>query len=116
MKNKCVFKDFSRVEFRAFTFEYESLCIQGDMSRSVRGKVTLVEILLLKAKSCLKRLRWTHRVSGRWVTREYFRPLRSFLPEKNFKISFNARLMTEEPSQFSQLYMLSPLSSSAEKK
>ena len=51
------------------------------MSRSVRGKVTLVEILLLKAKSCLKRLRWMHNVSGRWVTREYFRPFRSFLPE-----------------------------------
>lgn len=50
------------------------------MSKLTRGNVTLVLILLLNEKSWRKRFRWMHRVSGSTVTREYFKPLRSFLP------------------------------------
>ena len=64
------------------TEDVDSLCSHGAMSKSTRGKVTRVETLLLKAKSWRNRLRWMHRVSGRTVTREYLRPLRSFLPDK----------------------------------
>ena len=60
---------------------------QGDMSKSTSGKVTLLEIFELKLKSCLNLLRWMHRVSGKSVTREYFKPLRSFLPASIHKIS-----------------------------
>ena len=52
------------------------------MSKSTRGKVTLLDILELKLKSCRNLFKCMHSVSGKTVTREYFKPFLSFLPEK----------------------------------
>ena len=62
------------------TPDIQSWCNQGPMSRSIKGKVTLLLILELNANSCLKRFRWMHSVSGKIVTREYFSPFLNFLP------------------------------------
>src|SRR6218665_3589972 len=67
------------------------------MSRPSIGKETKLPILLEYMYSCRNLFRWMQSISGSFSTFEYFTPFRSFL-------------------HFSQLYMFSPLRSSAEKK
>ena len=79
---------------------------------------TLLLILELNANSCLNRFKWIHSVSGNTVTREYLRPFLNFLPnyQRKIKIFHTSSYNKIKILHFSQLYMLSPLSSSAEKK